>query len=230
MSDHSASSDGSSASLESLKLRPGTFLQIYHAAQTSAICVVKLLGTVRGKGVMVGLKGDSAEKKGLFTGREYKIRGFSGQHDFSFPARIVQIFDEPIAYAMLSYPDAVQSNVVRKARRSKISLPAKSSPRGKDLSFGVTLTDLNMGGAKLNSAIRIGTPGDLVNLTFAVDFEKNKMDMDLLSTVRYTIKSDSGEGYTIGVEFEDLTQNDKLVLHYITSQESETGFSSDVEL
>jgi len=179
---------------------------------------------------MVGLKGDSAQQKGLFVNKEYKIRGFSGQHDFSFPVKVVQIFEEPIAYAVLSYPDAVQAKIVRKEIRRKVSLSAKAAPHGKNLSFDVTLSDLNMGGAKLDSALRIGTPGDLVNLTFVVDFEKSKMNMALLCTLRYTIKSESGEGYTIGVEFKDLTQNDKLVLHYIASQESATEFSSEVEL
>jgi hypothetical protein len=223
MTNDSALEEVAKNSLESLKLRPGSLMQIHHAAQSAPICEVKLLGVVRGKGVMIGLKGESGVKTKLETGKDYIIRGFTGQHDYSFSSRVTQIFQEPIAYAILGYPSEVEASAIRKAIRSKISVPATASLQDKNIPMAVTLIDLNMGGAKLDSPVRLGPPGELLNLAFAVDFEKNKMDMALLSTIRYTVKAETGDGYSIGVEFKDLNRDNKLILHYVASQENMTG-------
>lgn len=218
------------SSLDSLKLRPGSLLQIKHTPQSAPITEVKLLGVVREKGIMVGLKGESGVKTILEVGKDYIIRGFTGQHDFYFSSRVMQVFQEPIAYAILGYPGAVEASSIRKAIRAKISLPAVASLQGKNISLAVTLIDLNMGGAKLDSPVRLGPPDELLNLAFVIDFEKNKTDMALLSTIRYTVKAESGDGYSIGVEFKDLSRDDKLILHYVASQEYMTAISSDVVL
>lgn len=230
MSSNPASAEVSQVSLESLKLRPGTTLQLYQQAQSTPVCEVKLLGVVRGRSVMVGFKGDGGAKNAPVAGKEYVIRGFSGQHDFSFSSQAIQVFTTPVTYAMLAYPGTVGAREVRKMIRTKVSLRATASLHGKNIPHEVTLVDVNVAGAKMATLARIGPPGELVNLAFAVEIDKNKVDMELLSTIRYTTKSDSGgEGYSIGVEFKDLTRDNQLVLHYLASQGHESE-SSDVVL
>lgn len=215
MSDDSTAAEVSQVSFESLKLRPGASLQIQHTDNGSPNGEVQLLAAVKGQNVMVAMKGESGVKTGLEAGKDYIIRGFSGQHDFSFSSHVTQIFKAPFPYAMLAYPGAVEARVVRKAIRAKTSLPATVSPHGKNLPLAVTLADLSVAGAMLDSSAPLGNPGELVNLAFAVDFEKSKIDLALLATIRYVNKSDVGSGYSIGVEFKDISQNDKLVLHYV---------------
>jgi len=178
---------------------------------------------------MVGFKGESGVKNSIVIGKNYIIQGFSGQHDFSFSSQATQIFKEPVAYAMLVYPDSVAARVVRKAIRTKISLPAIASLHGNDIAHDVTLKNVNMSGAKMDSVSRIGPPGELVNLSFEVDVEKSKVNVALPCSIRYTTKSESGDGYSTGVEFKDITRDNQLVLHYITTQAYESG-SSDVVL
>lgn len=217
MSNDSTASAASQANFESLKLRPGTVLQIQQSAQSGTLCEVKLLAAVVEKGVMVSIKCESGEKNSLQVGETYIIRGFSGQFDFSFSSQATQVFQEPIPYAMLSYPAVVEAKPVRNAIRTKIALPATTCLQGKNIPMSVTVIDLNMTGAKLYSAARIGPPGEDVNLAFAVDFEQKTIDLALLSTIRYTVKSDNGDGYNIGVEFKDVSQEHKLVLHYMAT-------------
>lgn len=216
MSDDSTLAETSQVSFESLKLRPGSSLQIRHAAQNSPHGEVQLIGAVRGKSVMVALKGESGIKTGLEAGKDYVIHGFSGQHDFSFFAPVTQIFKAPFPYAMLAYPDMVEAKVVRKAVRARTAISATVSPHDKNMPIAVTLADLSVEGAMLNSPASLpGATGELLKLAFAVDFEKNKIDLALLAVIRHVHKSDSGNGYRIGVEFQDLGRNDKLVLHYV---------------
>lgn len=210
-------------SLESLRLKPGTVMQVRLTPDAAVLCEVQLLGMVRGKSVMAGFKANGNKKSTLIAGKDYFFKGFSGQHDFSFTAQAIQVFTSPVAYAMLAYPATVSTKVVRKTMRTKVSLPGKASLHGKNIPHDVKLLDVSIAGAKIDSQARIGPPGELVNLSFVVDVDKDKVDMELLSTIRYTTKSESGEGYSIGVEFKDLTRNHQLVLHYLASQESDMG-------
>ena len=219
----------SQVSLESLKLRPGTMMQVRQDVNGAPICEVQLLGVIRGKSVMVGFKADSRSKATLHEGKNYLLRGFSGQEDFSFTAQAQQVFKSPVAYATLVYPAMVDVKVIRKAMRSKVSLRAKASLQGKNIPHEVTLIDVSIAGAKIDSLARIGPPGELINLTFAVEIEKNKVDLDLLSTIRYTTQSERGEGYSIGVEFHELSRDNQLVLHYLATQARDAG-NNDIVL
>ncbi len=212
MSDNST--DVSQVSFESLKLRPGSSLQIQQAAHNSPNSEVQLLAAVKGQSVMVALKGESGIQTGLEAGKDYILRGFSGQYDFSFSSHVTQVFKAPFPYAMLAYPGSVEARVVRKVVRAKTSLPAIASPLGKDVPLNVIVSDLSVAGAAIDSPAPLGNPGDTLNLSVAVEFENNKIELALLAQIRHVNKSDIG-AYSVGVEFEDITQNDKLVLHYV---------------
>lgn len=215
MSDGPILADVSQVSFESLKLRPGSALQVQHSAPGSPNGEVQLLAAVKGQNVMVALKGESGVKTGLEAGKDYIIRGFSGQYDFSFSSHVTQIFKAPFPYAMLAYPALVEARVVRKAVRAKTSLPAIVSPYGKDLPLNVSVADLSIAGAMIDSPAPLGNQGEILNVALAVEFEGNKIDLALLANIRYVNKSDISGGYSIGIEFKDITQNDKLVLHYV---------------
>jgi hypothetical protein len=116
---------------------------------------------------------------------------------------------------MLTYPGSVQAKVVRKAVRAKTALPGIVSAQGKDLSLNVNVADLSVAGAMLDAPAPLGNPGEAVNLALEVEFEGNKIKLELRAQIRYANKSDGAGSYSIGIEFTDITQNDKLVLHYV---------------
>ncbi|HEY6096095.1 MAG TPA: PilZ domain-containing protein [Gallionellaceae bacterium] len=198
-----------------MRLRPGAPLRIQHASQDSPLGEVQLLAAVKGQNVMVALKGVSGVQTGLEAGKDYVIRGFSGQYDFTFSSHVTQVFKAPFPYAMLAYPSAVDAHNVRREVRTPTVLPATASPHGKDTPLSVTLADLSMAGAMIDSPSPIGTPGDRLKLEFAVNFDNHRIDLSLPAHIRYINKSDIGGGYGIGVEFLDISQNDKLALHYV---------------
>jgi PilZ domain/Flagellar protein YcgR len=215
MSDGPTLADVSQVSFESLKLRPGSSLQIQHSSPGSANGEVQLLAAIKGQNVMVALKGESGVKTGLEAGKDYLIRGFSGQYDFSFSSHVTQIFKAPFPYAMLAYPGSVEARVVRKAVRAKISLPAVVSSHEKGIPLTVNVADLSIAGAMIDSPAPLGTQGEMVRLAVAVEFEGNQINLVLPAQIRYVNKSDISGGYCTGIEFKDVTQNDKLVLHYV---------------
>lgn len=222
MSADSSRAEVSLVSFESLKLRPGTALQIQHAKQNTALGEVQLLAAVRGQNVMVALKGDNGVHTGLEAGKDYVIRGFSGQHDFSFSSHVTQTFKAPFPYAMLAYPSSVEARAVRKVARTKTSLAATASPLDKDMPLNVTLADLSLAGAMIGAPSQLGAPGNKLRLKFTVDFEGNQIELSLAACIRYVKQADDA-GYNVGVEFENLNQNDKLALHYATQKNVSEG-------
>ena len=215
MPDKTAAASDSSVSLSMLRLRAGTPLKFRGMAKGSPEVELQLLGIIEGKGVMVTPNIANHEIPALKPGESYEVSGFSGQYAFSFSARVVQSFVAPIAYTLVSYPASIDAKLVRNSMRSKASLPATASPHGTNTSVVVMMMDLSVGGTMINSPITLGQRDDDVNLAFSVKFEANNLNLAVKATICHSSPFETGQGFRIGLLFKDLTQNDKLILHYI---------------
>lgn len=215
MSDNSAAANDSSISLSMLRLRAGTPLKFRNLAIDAPEVELQLLGIIEGKGIMATPNTAIHAIPALKTGESYQISGFSGQHAFSFSAQVIQTFVAPMAYTLLSYPSSIDARLVRNYLRSKTSLPATATPQGKNASVTVMMMDLSVGGTMINSPIPLGQRDDEVDLAFTVKFEANNLNLAVGASICHSGPVDSGQGYRIGLLFKDLTQNDKLILHYI---------------
>ncbi|MFZ5524055.1 MAG: flagellar brake protein [Pseudomonadota bacterium] len=184
---------------------------------------LQLLGIIEGKGVMVTPNISSNAITALKPGESYQISGFSGQHAFSFSAQVMQSFVAPMAYTLLSYPTSINASLVRNYMRSKTSLPAAATPRGGNAPVAVMMMDLSIGGTMISSPTLLGQRDDEVRLAFAVTFEANNLNLDVGATICHSGPIDTGKGYRIGLLFQNLTQNDKLILHYIVQSTAERG-------
>jgi len=221
MSSNSTHAEISKINLKALKLRPGMALQIQRSLPGAPNNEAQFLAAIEGKGIMVGPHGAVGGKIGMQPGEDYLVRGFTGQYDFSFASNVIQIYEKPFAYALLSYPGDVEARMVRSAMRMKTSLPATVSLPGGSSFIAVSLVDVSVAGAMIKSPTSLGIVGDQLNLSFSMDFEKNKVNLVLLSAICHSNKSEPGDGFNVGLIFKGTTQNDKLVLHYITQDSSE---------
>lgn len=204
-----------------LRLRPGTVLRIQRYAIGSPESEIHFLGSVPGKIVMVTQKlegGKKAEK--LKPGEEYILHGFSGQYDFSFTSRVTQLLQSPFPYAALAYPGSVQARLVRRLARVKVSLPVLATPHGTSLAINATLVDMTVAGALLDSPAPLGKVGDLLRLEFQVDVADERQQMALAAIIRHAHFTIHGR-YSVGLEFRDLSQSDRLVLHYIVHESAD---------
>lgn len=214
MAADTSRTEPSQVSFESLKLRPGSSLQIQHNGSAGPSGEVQLLAAVRGQSVMVALKGESGIKTGLEAGKSYTIRGFSGQYDFSFSSHVTQVFKAPFPYAMLAYPGSVEARIVRKEVRTKTSIPAVATAAGSSKPVSVTLVDLSMAGTMINTSTPLGNQGDRITVEVSVTFENSPIQLKLAGQIRYSKQLDDGVT-SVGLEFADISQQDKLVLHYV---------------
>ena len=204
---------------KTLRLRPGMLLQVQPALEASARYDAQFLGIIDGKGVMVIPKGIDSLKNGMQAGQDFVIRGFTGQHDFSFASKVIRIFDysfrdPPLAYALLTYPDMVEARQVRGAMRVRTSLPATASPIGENSPVAVTMIDLSVAGSLISSPASLGVTGDQLNLAFSINFEDEKLEMVIPATICRCLKSNTEDAFLTGFLFNDISRNDKLILYY----------------
>lgn len=211
-------------SLRSLKLRPGVALQTQGVGPGSPKLEAQFLAAIEGKGVMVGPHGASSYGKSpLKAGDEYTVQGFTGQHDFSFKAQVIQTFEVPFVYALLVYPKVVQARLVRRSLRMKTSLPAKVSLPAGSSAMNVTLIDVSPFGAMVHAPTTVGAIGDLVNLAVGVEFEGEMVNLEIPSALCHSHKADAGDGVHVGMSFKVTSQRDKLILHYLTQSSNEAA-------
>ncbi|MDI1257792.1 PilZ domain-containing protein [Aquabacterium sp.] len=208
--------------LRSLKLRPGVALQTQGVAPGSPKKEAQFLAAIEGKGVMVGPHAASSGKASpLKAGEEYTVQGFTGQHDFSFKAQVIQIFEVPFVYALLVYPKVVQARLVRRSLRMKTSLPAKLSLAGGSGAINATLIDVSPFGAMVHAPSPVGVIGDVVNLAVGVNFEGELVGLEIPAKLCHSHKAEAGDGVHVGMSFKTVSQRDRLILHYLAQSSTE---------
>ncbi len=204
-----------------LRLRPGMPVQAQRALKGAPKLDVQFLAAIRDKSVMVGPLGSDKWTSEIQNDEDYVVFGFTGQYDFVFTARVIQTFEDPFTYALLAYPAAVKVRKVRSDMRIKISISGNATGSGGTGPIAVTLVDASTSGALIKAPAAIGAVGDQVALDFSVAFASNKLQVSSLATIRHINNSDNGDGVNMGLQFQSLTQTDKLALHYLVQSVAE---------
>jgi len=208
-------------SLRSLKLRPGVALQTQGAAPGSPRLEAQFLAAIEGKGVMVGPHGSTGGKSPLKAGDTCTVQGFTGQHDFSFTAQVLQTFEVPFAYALLVYPSVVKARQVRRSMRMKTSRRAKGARADGAGAIDATLIDMSPFGAMVHAPASVGAVGDVVSLALGIDFEGEAVKLEIPAALCHSHKAEAGDGVHVGMAFRTVSQRDKLILHYLAQQSTE---------
>jgi hypothetical protein len=208
--------------LKDLGLRPGMALQTRRLVEGATKREAQFFGAIESKGVMVGPQGPEGEQTELEEGQVCVVRGFTGQYEFSFVSKVLQTFVKPFAYALLAYPSEVDARMVRQSIRTKTSWPITVSTNGKDGKatgpvLEASLVDISMQGAMINAPSALGTIGDTLLIKIAAVVEGVQTDLPLTAIICHNNKSRDSDSYFVGMAFKNLTQADKLVLHYLTT-------------
>jgi len=209
-------------SIQELRLRPGIELKILDGKGKMLGHKAQFVAAFAGKSILIALLVEDIRKIEMRSGDTYLIRGFTGKYDFSFTSSVLQI-DDAQFNARLSCPGTVAVKFVRSHLRANLALTASILADGKNTATAIIVKDLSAGGAGIDCSEQLGNIGDKIILALPVEFEKKKMNLNLTSTIRHITGSDSGNGLRIGVEFENASQNDKLMLHYYVNTLSEGG-------
>jgi c-di-GMP-binding flagellar brake protein YcgR len=204
-----------------LGLRTGMALQTRRLVEGASKKESQFFGAIEGKGVMVGPLGPDGVKTELEEGEICVVRGFTGQYEFSFLSKVLQTFQKPFAYALLAYPAQVDATLVRQSMRTKttwpttVEVPAKEAQPAKG-PLDATLVDISLQGAMIKTDSALATVGDLVTVGIDVIFDNMPVQLNLSASICHNNRASNEAAFYIGLAFKDLTQHDKLVLHFVT--------------
>lgn len=207
--------------LKTLGLRPGMAVQTRRLVEGANKRESQFFGAIESRGVMVGPQGPEGEDTGLTPGEVCIVRGFTGQFEYSFISKVLQVFDRPFVYALLAYPNQVDARMVRQSMRTKTAWPVSAQALHKEgfgrseMLFG-TLVDISMQGAMINVPTGVANVGDPLSLGIEAVIESVPTRLDLTGVICHNNKSKTDENYFVGIAFRNLTQQDKLLLHYLT--------------
>jgi c-di-GMP-binding flagellar brake protein YcgR len=202
--------------LRALGLRTGMALQTRRLVEGASKKESQFFGAIEGKGVMVGPFSSDAIQTGLEEGEVCVVRGFTGQYEFSFLSKVLQTFEQPFAYALLAYPAQVDAHLVRQSMRIKTTCPTQVLTAGASEVLDVQLVDISMAGAMIKSPLAVAGINDTLTLILHVMFEGAPFDLHLEAKVCHSNKASIEDAYFLGLSFQGTSQQDRLVLNYLT--------------
>ena len=219
--NHEINTDGYvEVGIQELRVRPGTELKILDSQGKELSHKSQFVAAFASQNILISLLVDTPKKINIHVGENYQINVFTGKYDFSFTSSALQVNDAQFN-ALLSCPDKVSVKFVRNhLRATKLSLPA--TVKASEANIPVTVKDLSVSGVGLDSTQPVGNIGDRVNFILQVEFDKRKVNLNLVSIIKHATEFDNGTKLRTGVEFENVSQNDKLALYYYVSTLSET--------
>ena len=177
---------------------------------------VRFIGALKDKSILVTLPLIDGERLWMQSGQSYVVRGFTGKYAYALIVQVIRARTHPYPYVHFSYPRFVQSRAVRKSLRVKLDLQATITLDDNGKSMPATMADLSTTGSMMNLPAPIGEIGGTVKLNFPVNIDDIKADLNLSAKIKNISEPKEGENVSIGVEFENMDQNQKLILHYFT--------------
>lgn len=201
--------------LKELGTRAGMALQVRRLKEGAVKKEAQLFGAIENKGVMVGPQGPEGEETGLSEGEICIVRGFTGQHEFSFISKVLQTFEKPFVYALLAYPAQVDARQVRQSMRTRTSWPVVARAEGK--SVPATLVDISMQGAMISAPSSLAIAGAPLEISIQAMVEGAATTLNLKAQVCHSHRAKNSDAHFVGMAFQGLTREDKLILHYLTT-------------
>lgn len=200
--------------IQELRMRPGTELKIQDGKGKPLNHACQFVAAFSSKNMLISLLVDNPRKIDIRAGENYQVNVFNGKYEFSFTAGVLQI-NEAQFNALLSCPELIKVKFVRNHLRVVVALPATISFSGSN--SPIIVNNLSSSGAGINSAKSLGNVGDKINLALQVEFEKKRVNLNLNSVIKHATEKTSDDGILTGIEFENISQNDKLALYYYVS-------------
>jgi c-di-GMP-binding flagellar brake protein YcgR len=169
-----------------------------------------LIGYAKDEYLIVKVPLENGVAVGLVEGERITIRVFSGMNVCSFACTVQRVFDRPLLYVHLSFPDTIQGTSLRTAMRVKVDIPAQVLPPQGGVPVDCSLTNLSVSGARIESARTLPENGGEITLEFGLpsplgDGEMRVRTQAAVRNVNAMRKeADGGEMFAYGVQFLDL--------------------------
>jgi hypothetical protein len=189
--------------------------------------LVKVIGFVRGVSLLVTAPVTTdGFRLQLLEGERVIMRSFLGQNAFGFACTITRVCKSPCEYLHLSFPDAIQGIVIRKAPRVKTRIIAtvhNNNPANANEPVSALISNISANGLALDAKRPLGSKGDIINLSFRVNLHKIDALLSVKGLICAVLTGDAANASNPdlirhGIEFRDLQPNDSVILQSMIYQ------------
>ncbi|MCX8113559.1 MAG: flagellar brake protein [Burkholderiaceae bacterium] len=218
------SSGAHRARFDELNVRVGARLQIVVSTfGRKSHLTSTLLGYAEGEYLIVRTPTEGGLAVRLQNGEPIDVRLFTGTHVAEFRTSLLRQFSAPISYWHLSYPEDVRVATLRAAPRTRVNLDAQVG-RSSAEAVPVRLIDLSALGAKVLAPEPLGERGQKVELAFEIPRgpQGAAAQIAVAATIRgvkpLPAAEDAPPGYAHGLEFDNLSESDQVLLQNFVLQ------------
>jgi hypothetical protein len=210
--------------LDQLQLHIGDRLQLeLSSGATPSQYFTLLIGYVPGHSVLVRTPVVQNLPVPVREGEAALVRTFSGRHASTFETTVLRVTRSPFPYLHLAYPQSVKQALIRGALRVRVSLPATFVAAGSDDPVAVSISDLSVSGALLESRAVLGEAGDKGELAFKFVVQPNNYEVKLpvkveIQSVKAKRATGTDAGFVHGVQFGRLHTTETLLLQSYVQQ------------
>ena len=195
---------------ESMNLQVGVRLQFITYRRIKPMQYFStLIGYLKDEYLIVKVPLENGTPVGLVEGERITIRVFSGMNVCSFACTVQRVFDRPLLYVHLSFPDTIQGTSLRAAMRVKVDIPAQVLPARGGVAVDCGLTNISVSGARIESRTSLPENGGEITLEFGLpsplgDGEMRVRTQAAVRNVNALSREDGSELFVYGVQFLDL--------------------------
>ncbi len=206
-----------------IKLLVGESIQLQNPADKSKERIfVKLVGYREGKSIVVTMPKLGGVEIQVQKGHKFIARLFSVKTVYAFSVAVLETKRTPYPYMHMTYPQKVESVVVRNAQRVGVelivSVQNEDPDKTLDEAASAKMTDISTGGSKLTTVDSIGDVGD--DISISAKFKVGGVDqyVQILAIIRradFHVANDeqTKDLYIYGLEFRFVEETDRLILH-----------------
>ena len=207
-------------SFEDMRLKVGDRLQLEPPqGVTNERYVVRLLGYLEGRSMMVSSPVLAPNQHPLIEGDRLVVRIFSGQGAFGFKSFVERHIRSPFDYLHLTFPKNIEGVMIRKSPRVRTEHAVRARSAGAESE--ATFVNLSASGMLLNCESALGEVGGTLSVEFSLELFGTSASLKLGAQIRTStvLNADADKPqHQHGLEFVDLSANDTLVLQAFVHQ------------
>lgn len=174
-----------------------------------------LIGYIKDEYLIVKMPLENGSPVALVEGERVTIRVFSGTNVCAFDCTVERIFDRPLLYLHLSFPDTIHGTPLRASMRVRVDLPAAISAAAADADAAAAdciLANISVNGARIETRTRLPQESGEMVLAFTLAPPPDKQPVHLRARVAICNVHTAQDRFAYGVQFIELDPNYYMLL------------------
>ncbi|MET3120575.1 c-di-GMP-binding flagellar brake protein YcgR [Oxalobacteraceae bacterium GrIS 2.11] len=204
--------------MEEIRWYVGETLHMQGLNETDVRFVVKLIGYIKGKSVLVTAPIIDGKYALIRDNQPFVVRAFQGKKAFAFTVTALKSVFTPHPYLHLSYPKQVSSHVIRHDARASVKIIAAVAFTNPDRNGAMTLGDLSLGGTSGVMKQALAEKKETGTITFKINVVGNEGLLTIEFIIRSVAPTEDADGYKYGLEFQNVSPQNKLILSAFVHQ------------